>query len=85
MGQPTFLEDTAINRNADKVIDLGDEAHYWEIQASPRSDLLPTWFAKCDGLTDVLKKPVVLIVLYLTRGGFANPPSSYTPSDSSRN
>ena len=78
-----YHEDTAINPNelrADKVINSNDPnspAFYIEVQTTPDPSELPNWFSKCGGLRATLNKDVVLIVFYLTRGGYANPPKSY--------
>ncbi|MCC2669827.1 MAG: hypothetical protein K0Q72_2298, partial [Armatimonadetes bacterium] len=66
------MEDTAINvpeQRADHVFIVRDAggcetgALYLEYQLQPRTDLLPTWFAKAGALGRQLGLPVVLLAV----------------------
>jgi predicted transposase YdaD len=52
-------------------------AIYLEYQLRPDRRLLQDWFLKCAGLTRQLGVPVLLVVLYLTRGRYRRFPSAY--------
>jgi predicted transposase YdaD len=55
-------------------------AVYLEYQLEPDPSLLPSWFVKCGGLTRQMGIPVVLMVIYLQRGGRATFPDRYRVS-----
>ena len=60
--------------------DENEIAIYLEYQLEPDTSLLPSWFAKCAGLTRQLGIPVVLMVIYLQRGDRSTFPDEYRVS-----
>ncbi|MCC2667644.1 MAG: hypothetical protein K0Q72_115 [Armatimonadetes bacterium] len=81
------MEDTAINvpeQRADHVFVVQNEAGgpegavYVEYQLQPRSELLPTWFAKAGALGRQLGLPVLLLVVYLEKGKRTRFPDEYS-------
>ena len=80
------IEDANINNpelHADNVLILDAPeipepfAIYLEYQLQPKPDLLATWFTKCGGLTKQLGLPVLLLVVYVTKGNYATFPGRY--------
>lgn len=81
------MEDTAINvpeQRADHVFVVSDAegrdegAVYVEYQLQPRTELSATWFAKAGALGRQLGLPVVLLAVYLEKGGRSTFPNHYS-------
>jgi predicted transposase YdaD len=85
--QAVRLEDTSINvpeQRADHVFLIGEEeptaeamALYLECQLQPDARVLPEWFAKAGALGKQLGRRMVLLVIYLERGGRTVFPDRY--------
>jgi hypothetical protein len=82
-------EDVTINLpefRADQVLLVGadDDPHRWalhlEFQLEPDRRVMPGWFLKNAALTAQLGCPVILTVLYLTRGRYSRFPATYMAS-----
>jgi predicted transposase YdaD len=80
-------EDVTINLpeyRADQVLLVGvdDAPRRWalhlEFQLEPDRRVMPGWFLKNAALTAQLGRPVILTVLYLTRGRYSRFPATYT-------
>jgi predicted transposase YdaD len=74
---PEFRADGVLPVDEPGEPDAG--ALYFEWQWEPDTRELPDWFLKCAGLTAQLRRPVVLIVIYLHRGDRATFPDAYRP------
>lgn len=82
------MEDANINLpelRADHVFilpadDGQEKALYLEYQLVPDANILPSWFAKCGGLTRQLGVPVAFMALYLQRGDRATFHDRYSVS-----
>lgn len=80
------MEDANINLpelRADHVFilpmeDGQEKALYLEYQLVPDAGILPSWFAKCGGLTRQMGIPVAFMALYLQRGDRATFHDHYT-------